>query len=292
VRDATIMLDGLRFHYCEWGDPGAPPLVLLHAYTMHARTWDTFAQAMAGRFRVLALDQRGHGETDWVPLAGYAEELRHHDLRAFVEALQLGRCSLVGFSFGGTTACSYAALYPESAERLVMFECFSAGRGPAAQAHLTALRSLPETFAAPEEAASAFQPLAPYAPEDELRHWMRGSLMQREDDIWIWRTDPLLRMPPGPGWPPRVPKPEVLRERLAQVRCPTLLVVGEKSFEVEAAELAAAANPRARFVRIPQAGHWVPLDNPEGFLGGRRPISHRRVTPVNRRRVKPRGCPW
>ena len=266
VRDATVMLGKLRFHYRDWGDPVAPPLVLLHAYTMHAGTWDTFARALAGRFRVLALDQRGHGETDWVPLAGYAEELRHHDLGAFVDTLELGRCSLVGFSFGGTTACSYAALYPQSVGRLVMFECFSAGRGPAAQAHLTALRSLPETFGAPEEAARAFRPLAPYAPEEELRHWMRGSLMQRTDGRWTWRCDPLLRMPPGQGAPPRVPKPEVLRERLARVGCPTLLVIGEESFEVEAAELAAAANPQARLVRIPRAGHCVPLDNPSGFL--------------------------
>ena len=110
VRDATVTLGGLRFHYRDWGDREAPPLVLLHAYTMHARTWDTFARAMATRFRVLALDQRGHGETEWA--VDYAEGRLHGDLRAFVEALGLGHCSLVGFSIGGTTACSYAALYP------------------------------------------------------------------------------------------------------------------------------------------------------------------------------------
>ena len=60
VRDKTINLDdGLRFHYRDWGDPAAPPVVLLHAYLQHARTWDTVARALADRFRVLALDQRG-----------------------------------------------------------------------------------------------------------------------------------------------------------------------------------------------------------------------------------------
>ena len=266
VRDAAVTLGGLRFHYRDWGDREAPPVVLLHAYTMHAGTWDTFARAIASRFRVLALDQRGHGETDWVPAAGYAEELRHHDVRAFVETLGLGRCSLVGFSFGGTTACSYAALYPESVERLVMLECFSGGRGSAAQAHLTVLRSLPETFSAPEEAIAALRPLAPYAPADELQHWVLGSLMHRGDGRWTWRSDPILRSPLAQGAPARVPVPEVLRDRLARVKCPTLLVVGKESFEVEAAELAAAANRQARLIRIPRAGHWVPLDNPNGFL--------------------------
>ena len=145
-----------------------------------------------------------------------------------------------------------------------MVECFTGGFGPAALAHITLLRSLPEMFDAPEEAAAAFRPLAPYAPEDELRHWMRESLMQRPDGRWTWRSDPVLRVPGPPG---RLnPVPEVLRERLARVRCPTLLVVGEESFQDEAVASAAAANPQARLVRIPQAGHWVPLDNPNGFV--------------------------
>ena len=59
VRDETVTLDGLRFHYRDWGDPDAPPVVLLHAYLQHARTWDTVARGLADRFRVLALDHRG-----------------------------------------------------------------------------------------------------------------------------------------------------------------------------------------------------------------------------------------
>lgn len=128
------------------------------------------------------------------------------------------------------------------------------------------LRSLPESFSAPEEAIAAFRPLAPYAPVDELQHWVLGSLMHRGDDRWTWRSDPILRSPLAQGAPARAPVPEVLRDRLARVRCPTLLVVGNESFEVEAAELAAAANRQARLIRIPRAGHWVPLDNPNGFL--------------------------
>ena len=63
-RDREIRLDGLRFHFLEWGEANGPPLVLLHGFTSHARTWDHFAEAMADRFRVLALDQRGHGDSD------------------------------------------------------------------------------------------------------------------------------------------------------------------------------------------------------------------------------------
>ena len=64
VHDQTVSLNGLRFHYHEWGDPAAPPLVLLHAYTSHARSWDTLARSLADRFRVLAVDLRQAGQSD------------------------------------------------------------------------------------------------------------------------------------------------------------------------------------------------------------------------------------
>ena len=123
VRDETVTLDGLRLHYRDWGDPTAPPVVLLHGYTQHARCWDTVAPALADRFRVLALDQRGFGESDWA--ADYHELRLVADLAGFVETLGLATVSLVGFSIGGSAAISYAQLYPDRVERLVAFECFT-----------------------------------------------------------------------------------------------------------------------------------------------------------------------
>jgi len=108
VRDETVTLDGVRLHYRDWGDPAAPPLVLLHAYLQHARTWDTVAQGLADRFRVLALDQRGFGESAWA--ADYHELRVVADVAQFVDALGLGAVSLVGFSFGGSAAYAWASL--------------------------------------------------------------------------------------------------------------------------------------------------------------------------------------
>src|SRR5215207_2567809 len=96
VRDETVILDGLRLHYREWGDPAAPAVVLLHAYTQHARTWDTVARGLADRFRVLALDHRGFGESAWA--ADYHELRLVADLGGFVDALRLATFSTVGFS--------------------------------------------------------------------------------------------------------------------------------------------------------------------------------------------------
>jgi pimeloyl-ACP methyl ester carboxylesterase len=145
----------------------------------------------------------------------------------------------------------------------VLAECFGEDGDPALIAHLRTLRALPEVFATPE-AAAAWRVLAPYAPEDELHHWMRGGLVQGPDGRLTWRYAPVFRAPGPPG---RLnAEPDVFAERLADVRCPTLLVVGAESFLVAPAERMAAAVPHARLVRIAGAGHWAPLDNPHGFL--------------------------
>ena len=269
VRDETVTLDGLRFHYRDWGNPSAPPVLLLHAYTSHARSWDTVAKGLADRFRVLALDLRGHGESAWAP--SYQELRLVGDVVEFVETLGLGTFSLVGFSIGGSAAITYAQLYPDRVERLVAFECFTdpdvAEEAPyrhALLAHLRLVRSLPEMFTAPEEAVAAFRPLAPYAAEDELRHWMLGGLTQEPNGPWTWRYDPIFRVPASTSGRLNA-APDVLAPRLAGVRCPTLLVAGAESWMVEPTQRMLTLDPQAYMVTIPRAGHWVPLDNPRGF---------------------------
>jgi pimeloyl-ACP methyl ester carboxylesterase len=269
LREEIVTLDGLRLHYRDWGDPTAPPVVLLHGYTQHARSWDTFARGMADRFRVLALDQRGFGESDWA--ADYHELRLVADLAGFIESLGLPTVSLVGFSIGGSAAITYAQLYPDRVERLVAFECFTdpdvsqeTSYRHTLLAHLNLLRSLPETFETPEEAVAAFRPLAPYAAEDELHRWMLGGLKPGADGNWTWRYDPILRTPATT--PGRLnASPNILAKRLAGVSCATLLLAGEESWMVEPTQWMVTLNPLARMVTVPRAGHWVPLDNPSGF---------------------------
>ena len=146
----------------------------------------------------------------------------------------------------------------------MLTECFGADDNPALTVVLQTLRALPESFASPEEAAAACRPLAPHAPEDELQHWMTSALALENDGRWHWRYDSVFRVPGPPG---RLnAEPDVFTERLANLTCPILLVVGADSFLLDSAERMAAALPRTRLERLPQAGHWAPLDNPRGFL--------------------------
>src|SRR3990172_7344131 len=115
--EREIRLSGLRFHYVEWGTAAAPPLVLLHGFTGHARTWDDFAASVADCFRVLALDQRGHGDSDRAPHGDYRIATMAQDLAAFADALCPGPFRLVGLSMGGRVAIAYAGSHAGRGER-------------------------------------------------------------------------------------------------------------------------------------------------------------------------------
>ena len=132
--DAALTLRGLRFHYREYPGPGlrpeassrgaqpeGRPLVLLHGVASTSRIWLLVGPLLGGRFRVLALDQRGHGESA-APADGYDSPTVAGDLAAFVEALGLERPLIVGHSWGGNVALEYAATHPERPAGLVLVD--------------------------------------------------------------------------------------------------------------------------------------------------------------------------
>jgi pimeloyl-ACP methyl ester carboxylesterase len=268
VQDKAITLNGLRFHYRDWGNEGAQALVLLHGFTGHARSWDTFAAAMQGSFRVLALDQRGHGESEWAQ--DYRPERMVEDIDAFVQALGLRRFALLGLSMGGRNAYTYTALHPEEVERLVIVDI-----GPEiVQAGAQRIRSGvqgPDVFDDPEEAVRLARAANPRPPDAELRHRVLNNLVRRDDGRWTFRYDKALRSPDRPL--PR-PDPETVWALLPKIPCPTLLVRGVESdvLSRETAERMVRTIPRCRLVEVPASGHSVPLDNPGGFLAAVRPF--------------------
>lgn len=113
-----IELNGLNFQYRETGEPSAPPLVALHALGQNAQSWDQVAVVLAKKYRVLALDQRGHGGS--ARPGTYSFELMSEDLRLFADSLGLERFTLLGHSMGGTVSYLFAETHPSRIERLVV----------------------------------------------------------------------------------------------------------------------------------------------------------------------------
>ncbi len=120
VTERLLDLRGLRFHYRDWGGSGLP-VVLLHGLASNARIWDLTAPLLARRFRVLALDQRGHGLSDRRD-EGYDFPSISGDLTALIEALGLERPGLVGHSWGGNVALQFAADHPEAVSWLALVD--------------------------------------------------------------------------------------------------------------------------------------------------------------------------
>ena len=111
---------GLRFHYRDWGGNGQP-LLLLHGLASNARIWDLTAPLLTGGFRVIALDQRGHGLSD-KPDGGYDFASITGDVAAFVQALGLERPALAGHSWGANVALQFAADRPDGVSALALVD--------------------------------------------------------------------------------------------------------------------------------------------------------------------------
>jgi pimeloyl-ACP methyl ester carboxylesterase len=106
-----IDLPSGRFHYLSWGteDAGRPAVVLLHGITSSAKSWVRVGPALADRYRVYALDMRGHGDSPKPPAGNYGLRQTADDAAAFIEALELDHPILIGHSWGGATAMMLAS---------------------------------------------------------------------------------------------------------------------------------------------------------------------------------------
>ena len=266
-QDKFIMINSLNLHYVEWGTPGQPSIVLLHGFQSNAHTWDTFSQAMANTYHVLALDQRGHGDTDWAPDGDYTPDAFIHDIVGFIDALNVVPTILVGHSMGGRHAAMVAADYPDKATKVVIVDT-PAEMPPAildmiAQQPASDTPSEPETFASFEDVIRSGIAQYPLTPEAELRHANYHNLYRGADGKWRWRWDLTLLERRRLNRSLQLD----LYSYLQRVQCPTLLIRGQQSplLTSDIAQKMVQHLPRGRLVEIPDTAHTVNADKAEAF---------------------------
>jgi pimeloyl-ACP methyl ester carboxylesterase len=256
-----VDLDGLMFHYLDWGGDG-PPLVMLHGFSSHAHTWDHTAAALHERYRVLALDQRGHGDTDWAP--EYGSRLMIGDVLRFVDALDLDRIVLMGLSMGGNNAYLFAAAHPDRVDRLVVLDI---GPEVATAGTQRIMASIEEgvVFGSEEEAVAQARAANPRPTDETLRHRVAHNLRPLPDGTLTFKWDMALRTGTAGRDDYTV---EERWEAWRSVRCPVLLVRGDDSdiLAIETAERMLKENPRATLAVVADCGHSITLDRPDGFL--------------------------
>src|SRR5688572_9492613 len=96
--DRFVTVNGMRIHYVDWGNPGAPPLILIHGLDRVARTCDHVAPHFTSRFHVIAMDMRGHGDSGWDPEGRYLVEHHVGDVEGLVQQLGLKNITIWGNS--------------------------------------------------------------------------------------------------------------------------------------------------------------------------------------------------
>src|SRR3954471_7693233 len=102
------VLRGMRFHFTEWGDPTAPPVLMLHGGNQSSHSWDLVSLHLADRYHVYALDQRGHGDSEWSRELDYSMDAMVDDAVAFIADQAIDRPIIFGHSMGGRVTLQLA----------------------------------------------------------------------------------------------------------------------------------------------------------------------------------------
>ena len=258
VDSGRVAVPGSSLYYETAGN--GPPLILLHGGSLDRRMWDDQYYALAQSHRVIRYDARGHGRSG--PVTSHFDG--SEDLRALMEALRVGRATLVGSSLGGATAIDFALAHPERVDRLVLVGSGLSGyRWPS--------ESLDLSWRVAERAAAARGDTVGIA-----RSWLQSeyfaaarelpALAARLDtllaeNVELWKTR--LRL----GNQDTVFSGPALG-RLGRIRAPALIVVGSRDVAdiYRIADTLQAYLPQARTVVVDGAGHVPNMERPSLFL--------------------------
>lgn len=263
----SVTANGLKLSYQEWGSPSRPPLLLVHGFGVSGHMFDEFAERAQDRYRLIAVDQRGHGDSDWSAEGDYSRDAFVADIEAFRAALGLDRFVLVGHSMGGMNAVAYAARYPHRVRALVLVDIGPEAAKEGAENIARFTRGPAELeFEEFVELAHRFNPRRSI---ENIRERMRHRLKPIEGGKWTWKFDARFREEPALLKAGSELTTEQSWALFRSVETPTLLVRGAESdvLTQEVADRVAREMAHCRLVVVPGAGHSVPGDNPGDFTG-------------------------
>lgn len=257
------VVGGLRLHLLDWGRPEKPPVLFLHGGGQTARTWDLICLALRPEYRCLALDQRGHGDSEWSYDFDYAPESHARDVAGVLDALGIERIVVVGMSMGCLNGLAFAVTHPE---RVGAFVAVDAGPWVHVEGGRGIIRFMTDSDGARsiEELVEKVLRFNRRRDPRLLAVSLRHNLRRLPDGTLTWKTDRR-----------RAWDLEMLRARLERLQaqvggltCPTLILRGAESglfLDRQAARFAAAL-PDARWVRVEGAGHTIQGDAPAALV--------------------------
>jgi len=268
ARDGRVSARGLSFHYVEWGIATHPPLLCLHGITQTAHSWDEVAAALSADYRVVCLDQRGHGDSDWAPDGDYTRQTQAADLDAITDALGVRQFLLAGMSMGGINSITFTARHPDKVRALIIVDV-------SPEIEVKGVENIRSFIQAPDELDSfeAFVERAhqfnPRRSLDNIRSRLSHNLKQLPSGKWTWKYDKALRAGERSFQASALHN---LWDDVRTIRCPTLIIKGGESdiLSTEGATKLQQAIPGSQLAVVPGAGHSVMGDNPAAFVAAAR----------------------
>jgi esterase len=261
--DHQTIVGAMRMHYLDWGGTSAP-ILFLHGGGLTAHTWDCVAVMLRERFRCVALDQRGHGDSEWSPVVDYRIASHVGDIEGFIDAMGLQRPILVGQSMGGLNSIAYATRHSDRMRAMVIVDVAPEISTPGAD-RIRDFASTPE-LDSPEaflERAVKFNPIRDPAV---LRRSLHYNLRETPAGKWTFKHDQRRRT--DDAMKSFTEDRSRLGSEVSKIKCPTLVVRGALSDVLTdaSAEKFARSLPNGRWVRIEKSGHNVQGDNPRALL--------------------------
>lgn len=261
----NIVLRRLRFHFLEWGRPDAPTIVLLHGGHQSAHSWDLVSLHLAQRYRVLALDQRGHGDSEWARDVVYSNNEMSLDAEAFIAAMGLHEPILMGHSMGGRNTMLLLRRNQTTARAAVIVDVGPelSERGRAA---IGGFVQANQEFDDLDHFVRNVRQYDPYRSREHIERTVKYNMLERADGKYISKCDSTPRrlgIVRASG-----PLENITLDDAAGFSLPVLLVRGANSniLEPDAAERFAAAMPHGELVTVPDSGHNVHGQNTKGFI--------------------------
>lgn len=264
-RSCNVVVRHQRFHYLEWGAADAPPILLLHGGHQSAHSWDLVSLHLAQNYRIIALDQRGHGDSEWARNGDYSNLTMAHDARAFVAAIGLQNPIVMGHSMGGRNTLLMTRMDPTYPRALVIVdvgpETMEAGRKT-----ISNFVKRNEIFDDLEHFIRNVREYDPYRSREHIERTVKYNMLERADGKYISKCD-------YRRWRGEIEVHDENRDSislgdLATFNMPALVVRGANSniLADDAAERFRDALPNGNLVTVPDCGHNVHSQNTLGFI--------------------------
>lgn len=258
--------DGLSLVGDAWGEESARPVVLLHGGGQTRHAWSGTAEGLAREgWYAIALDLRGHGDSDWHPDGRYSFEAFADDVACVCHESRTPPV-LVGASLGGLASLMAIARNEESvASALVLVDVATRLESAGVERIMSFMQASPDGFASLDEAADSIAAYMPHRPRPRDPSGLAKNLRLHSDGRYRWHWDP--HFVHGEDRPGAGLDPAVLDRAAESLSIPTLLVRGRMSdiLSAEGAQHFLEQVPSARFVDVSDAGHMVAGDRNDVF---------------------------